>query len=129
MRIINPFDYEELIEQIKEDHGFDLRKDLKTTNLTKSEFDIILQDLYLALTATQKKGTLISANNSLKVYKTRHKDNNRHIGSSGAYRLLSMYDGDSDKVYPFHLYHKTSGKKPKKDLTPKEKAEVKKMVR
>lgn len=38
------------------------------------------------------------------------------------------YDNDTGKVYPFHLYHKTSGKKPKTDLTPKEKEEIKKMV-
>ena len=44
----------------------------------------------------------------------RYKDEYRHIGTSNAYR--------------FHLYHKTSGRKPKLDLTEKEKKLVKKMV-
>ena len=128
MNILNPFDYEGLIEQMQEEHGFDLKKDLKAVNLTKESFSMFIQDLYLNFLAIPPKGDLVSASKKRKVYKTRHKDDNRNIGTSGAYRLLSMLDNDTGKVYPFHLYHKTSGKKPKTDLTPKEKEEIKKKV-
>lgn len=128
MMIINPFDDEESIEQMKKEHGFDLRKDLKNVNLTKEEFTKFIQDLYIAFTATPIKGKKLASSDQLSVYKTRHNDDNRNIGTSGAYRLLSMYNCRVNKVYPFHLYHKKSGRNPKNDLTPKEKKEIKRMV-
>lgn len=129
MKILNPFDNEELIEQFHRNYGFDLRKDLKDVNLTKNDFFMFIQDLSVAFLTDKPKGRLISAHKQRKVYKTRHKDDNRNIGSSGAYRLISMFDADKGKVYPFHLYHKRSGKKPKSDLTKGEKEIIKKMVR
>lgn len=127
MKVINPLDYEELIKQTKKHYGFDLRKDLKNNNLNEDDFFMFIQDLHLAVNASPKKCKVISANAPYAVYKTRHKDDNRNIGTSSAYRLLSMSDGS--KVFPFHLYHKTSGKQHKLDLTETEKKMVKKMIK
>lgn len=126
MKVINPFDFEELIKQIKHEYGFDLRKDLKDNKLHEEDFLMIIQDLHLAMEAIPPNAYTVSADGSYKVYKTRYKDNNRNNGASGAYRIISMSDGE--KVIPFHLYHKRSGKKPKKDLTEREKKMVKKMI-
>lgn len=111
---------------MNEDYNFNLKKDLKNCELSKDEFFMFIQDLHLALNASPKKCKVITANLPFELYKTRHKDDNRNIGTSGAYRLISMSDGN--KVIPIHIYHKSSGKKPKNDLTEYEKRMLRKMV-
>lgn len=123
MKVIDPFEHDDLIEQMKHNYGFDLKKDFKKCRLSQDEFFFMLQDLSLL----RHHDRVITRINPFEVHKTRHRDETRNINASGAYRLISLSDGT--KIIPFHLYHKTSGKKPKKDLTESEKKTCKKMVK
>ncbi|RGB55088.1 hypothetical protein DW114_05305 [Absiella sp. AM09-50] len=113
-RVINPLEWKALIKDFKKEYGFDLEKDLKNVNMTSYEFVKILKDLSFDINSNPIKGNKVTSIPPISVYKMRYKDEYRHIGTSNAYR--------------FHLYHKTSGRKPKLDLTEKEKKLVKKMV-
>lgn len=124
--VIDLLEWEELLDDFKSSYGFDLRRDLKNNSLSRNDFLIIIQDLFYDINAVPIKGDKVTANPPISVYKMRFKDENRNIGSSSAYRLLCMID--ESKAIPFHLYHKTSGKKPKIDLTESEKRKCKKMV-
>lgn len=68
-----------------------------------------------------------SDNGAVSVYKFRYKDEARNIGSRGGYRIICLVICNF-KAYPFHLYHKVSGRKPKTDLTSVEKTTLKIMV-
>lgn len=125
--VINPFEDYDTIEDLKENYHFDLRNDLKNVNLKERDFKRFLDDLYLGINSNKPKGAKITAAGNFSVYKIRLKDENRNIGSSNAYRLLYMYN--NQVALPFHLYHKTSGRKPKIDLTPDEKKRVAQMVK
>lgn len=125
-RVINLFEFEELLYDFKKAYSFNLEKDLKRNGLCHGDFDQMIQDLCLDVNATPIKGKKITAAPPCAVYKMRYKDENRNIGSSNAYRLLCMVDETT--AIPFHLYHKTSGSSPKTDLCAKEKKICKKMV-
>lgn len=116
-RVINPLEWKALIKDFKKEYGFDLEKDLKNVNMTSYEFVKILKDFSFDINSNPIKGNKVTSIPPISVYKMRYKDENRHIGTSNAYRLLCMMDENS--AIPFHLYHKTSGRKPKLDLTEK----------
>lgn len=129
IEVVNPFlpENQWVISNFKS-FGFDLNKDLKNVGMKRKEVEMILKDLSLDVSADNINGAKITSKNGISVYKMRYKDQKRNMGSSGAYRLISLILVSEKKAIPFHLYHKRSGKKPKTDLTASEYKKVNELV-
>lgn len=126
VKVINPD--ADTKDFFKDKFKFDLDKDIKNTQISENDFESILNDLKFYVNAKPRSGYKINGKDEISIFKKRFKDEKRNIGASSAYRLLYMVD-DLEKIcIPFHIYHKTSGKKPKLDLTEKEKKNIKKII-
>lgn len=104
-KVIDILESEELLSDMKDEYGFNLKKDLKNNDLKRDDFFQILQDLFFDINATPIKGYKVTAIHPFSVYKMRYKDENRNIGSSNAYRLLCMVD--ESNAIPFHFIYIT----------------------
>ncbi|MBF0579616.1 hypothetical protein IM774_07475 [Erysipelotrichaceae bacterium RD49] len=121
VKLVNPFDDKELLNTLKE-FGFDLKKDIKDTELGQSGYNELMQDLSFDLENCKFGAKLHQhENGTLVAYKIRHKDSNRSIGKSKAYRIIYIVYLTEEIAFICHIYHKVSGKKPKSDLSQSEK--------
>lgn len=120
---------DEILDDFSENYGFDLRKDLKVCELTNKDYNRIIKDLVEDVKNLPHscKGDKLFQYNHSAIYKFRYKDEKRSIGTRSAYRFIVLLFCN-EKVFPFHIYHKKSGKKPKLDLSENEKESIKKIV-
>lgn len=126
MNFINILDQETIYEEIRR-YGFDLKKDIKETLLNENGFLKIFAD-FIDDFESGLYGDLLYSREDRKVYsrKIRFKDEKRKIGKRSGYRII--YIVKDSYVFIIHIYHKTAGKNSKKDLTEKEKKNLKKLV-
>lgn len=82
IEVVNPFlpENQWVISNFKS-FGFDLNKDLKNVGMKRKEFEMILKDLSLDVSADNINGAKITSKNGISVYKMRYKDQKRNMGS------------------------------------------------
>ena len=126
IEVLDILDEKEFWDEVHEEYGFNLRKDLKSCELNRKDYNCLFKDImedtkYLPSTC---RGTPMTRCNNSVAYKIRYKDEKRKIGASGGYRLIFILV-HNQKVLPLHLYHK----KDKKDLTEQEKKNLAKFLK